>query len=282
MIWCEISLECQLECVHCYASAGPGRGHGNMSASEWEDVIRQAASLGAGQVIFIGGEPTLNSDLPRLVRAALGCGLTAEIYTNLVRVTPELWELFSAEGVSLATSWYSSDRREHAAITKRDTWRQTRANIAEAVGRGIRIRAGVVTGILPGQLSGDGERELLSLGVTSTGRDVLRQFGRGTVADPSQACGSCGRGILAVLPDGSVTPCPMTRWLKAGNVRDGGLGAALDALPAVAAVVPVRYGDGCDPDPCDPDGACAPNDNCRPNVFCTPMCSPSLCRPNIQ
>lgn len=58
-----------------------------MTENNWERVITEAAGLGAGQVTFIGGEPTLYPDLPRLVRAALGLGLGVEVYSNLVRVT---------------------------------------------------------------------------------------------------------------------------------------------------------------------------------------------------
>jgi MoaA/NifB/PqqE/SkfB family radical SAM enzyme len=273
MIWVELGLECQLSCLHCYAGAGPGGGWGSMAAGDWERVIRQAADLGAGHVTFIGGEPTLSRALGGLVRLAVGLGLGAEVYSNLVHVSPALWEVFSGPGVSLAVSWYSGDRAQHAVITGgRDTWRQTRANVAEAVRRGIPVRAGLIDGIVPGQLADEGERELRALGVGDVGRDVVREFGRGTLAAPDQACGRCGVGRLAVLSDGTVTPCPMTRWLAAANVRDTGLGAIMAAVPGVAAVLPVRGGDPCDPDnPCDPD--------CRPGLGCYPLCTPAACKP---
>jgi MoaA/NifB/PqqE/SkfB family radical SAM enzyme len=205
MIWLELGLECQLECVHCYAGAGPGLGWGAMSAGDWERVIAEAAGLGAEQVTFIGGEPTLSPHLPRLVRAALGLGLAVEVYSNLVRVPPALWGVLGLAGVSLAVSWYSDDRAEHAVVTGgRDTWRQTRANIARAVELGVPIWAGLVGGIVPGQRVAQAEAELRSLGVELVGRDELRQFGRGTVADASQACGACGRGVLAGGAGGAV------------------------------------------------------------------------------
>jgi MoaA/NifB/PqqE/SkfB family radical SAM enzyme len=157
MIWAELTFECQLYCVHCYAGSGPGLGHGSMLAVDWVRVLGEAAGLGAAHAVVIGGEPTLYPDLERVVRAALSLGMAAEVYTNLVRVTAAMWELFSLPGVSLATSWYSDDREQHAAITGgRDTWRQTRANIAEAVRRGIPVRAGVVDGIVDGQRAGEG------------------------------------------------------------------------------------------------------------------------------
>jgi MoaA/NifB/PqqE/SkfB family radical SAM enzyme len=273
-----------------------------MTAGDWVGVLGQAAALGAGHVVVIGGEPTLFPGLDRVVRAALTLGMAVEVYSNLVRVTAGLWELFSVPGVSLATSWYSDDRGQHAAVTGgRDTWRQTRANIGEAVRRGIPVRAGVVDGIVEGQRADEAVRELGALGVADVGRDVLRRFGRGTVADPSQACGQCGRGVLAVLPDGSVTPCPLTRWLKAGNVRETPLGEiAGGPLAAVTGVLPGPEA-ACNPDcqpGCRPSGLCSPDcgpvsecrpkcgpscqPQCLPNTACTPLCAPSACRPNIR
>lgn len=268
MIWAELGLECQLECLHCYAGAGPRKGFGTMTPGDWERVITEAAGLGAEHVTFIGGEPTLSTALPRLVRLAVSLGLTAEVYTNLVHVTPALWELFREPGVSLAVSWYAAGRAQHKEITGgHDTWRQTRANIAEAVSRGIPVRAGLIDGIVPGQDADGAAAELEALGVTRIGRDMLREFGRGTIADPSQSCGGCGRGRVAVLPDGTVTPCPMTRWLTAGNVHDTGLPAALEALPAVTAGLPGRASS------CKPD--------CVPDSYCNPLCNPGACKPRV-
>ena len=130
----EITGFCQLKCVHCYAESGPHGGHGTMTAEDWEQVIDQAAEIGIRMIQFIGGEPTLDRRLPRLVRYALDRGLQVYVYSNLVRITPELWDLFSQPGVFLGTSWYSAGPRKHAQITGNGaSYAHTRANIAEAV-----------------------------------------------------------------------------------------------------------------------------------------------------
>jgi len=129
---------------------------------------------------------------------------------------------------------------------------------------------------------------------------MARQFGRGTVPDPSQACGQCGRGVLAVLPDGSVTPCPLTRWLTAGNVRDVPLGEIAGG-PLAAVTGELRPVGACNPDcqpACPPAGLCSPKcrpvsecrpacgpscqPQCVPNTACRPLCAPSSCRPSIK
>src|SRR5215472_12715775 len=137
----EITGFCQLKCVHCYADSGPHGGRGMMTTGDWGNVIDQAAAIGVKMVQFIGGEPTLDPDLPRLIRRALGAGLKVYVYSNLVHVTAELWELFSQPGMFLGTSWYSADPARHAQITGiHASYARTRANIAEAVRRGIPVR----------------------------------------------------------------------------------------------------------------------------------------------
>jgi MoaA/NifB/PqqE/SkfB family radical SAM enzyme len=301
-VWLELTGKCQLSCLHCYAGSGPDGTHGTMTADQWEMALTQAAGLGTRIVCFIGGEPTLHPDLPRLVRHALSVGMEAEVFTNLVRVTPELWELFSTVGVRLATSWYTSDRAEHQQITGRDTHRQTLANIAEALRRGIPLRAGLIDGILPGQRTREGAELLTARGVASIGTDHLREFGRGTNPDPAQACGGCGNRRAAILPDGTVTPCPLTRWMRAGNIMNAPLADILPTVTALAAAIPrpsMCQPDGglCEPDKqCPPDNLCNPTGRaasaavgvagaadreCMPDYYCDPNCHPGACKPRV-
>jgi uncharacterized radical SAM superfamily Fe-S cluster-containing enzyme len=102
----EITGKCQLKCVHCYADSGPAGTHGTITARDWERLIDDAAAMGVRTVQFIGGEPTLYPELPRLVRHAVAAGLGVEVFSNLVRVTPAQWAVFALPGVSLATSYY--------------------------------------------------------------------------------------------------------------------------------------------------------------------------------
>lgn len=282
MIWAEITGVCQLSCVHCYAGSGPDGTHGTMTPDDWERVLTEAAGLGCQHVTYIGGEPLMYPALPRLVRHALGLALEVEVYTNLVHVSPDLWELFELPGVHLATSWYSNDRGEHEQITGRDTFRQTLGNIEEATRRGVPLRVGMVDGIMPGQKTEEGERELRVLGVTTIGTDRLRKFGRGSAGSPDEAdtCGACGHGNAAILPDGTVAPCIFTRAAAAGNVLTAPLGgvltdgafaaqvARLDSLrPAAWPCVPNMCDPQCGPS-CGP--ACRPAGNCRPTGACAP------------
>ncbi|QUF07405.1 radical SAM protein [Actinosynnema pretiosum subsp. pretiosum] len=277
-LWLEITGKCQLQCLHCYAESGPSGTDGDMTAADWLSTIDQAADLGVEMVQFIGGEPTLHRSLPVFVNHALGRGMQVEVFSNLVRVAPHLWEVFAQPGVQLATSYYSDTPEEHERITKgRGSHLRTRNNIGEALNRSIQLRVGVID-------LGDGQRvdqargELAALGVTGEVRvDHLRQVGRGvrTLApDVSQLCGHCGRGKAAVGPDGSVWPCVFSRWMPVGNVRRTPLADVLGGRGMADAST--ELDSQFSPRPCDP--ACGPS--------CSPACNPSCwptgagpCRP---
>lgn len=220
----EVTQFCQLKCAHCYSNSGPEADRGTMTLAGWRQVLDQAAALGVETVQFIGGEPTLDPNLLRLARHALAAGLNVNVYSNLVRVTPVLWELFTESGVSVSTSWYTADTAEHAVITgSRIAYASTKANIAEAIRRGISVHAAIVT-VLADQDTEQAAAELSGLGVTDIRIRPAQGVGRaardGHGEDVSELCGHCGLNRAAILPDGKLTPCVIGRWLNCGNVRD--------------------------------------------------------------
>lgn len=270
----EVTGRCQLECVHCYASSGPLGTHGDMLTSDWLAVIDQAAAMGVEEVQFIGGEPTLHPDLPVLVRHALGRGLEVEVYSNLVRVTPQMWDLFSLPGVRLATSYYSDDAEAHNAVTGRRSHHRTLANIEKAHVLGVPLRVGMVD-IAPD--AGQAAQTMRSMGAERVQVDHLRQIGRG-VRDRSQGvdelCGMCGDGRVAVLPSGHIAPCVVSRWIDLGDVRSRGLAAALEGPNA--AQVRGELSDAFR----GRDGSCGPDGNCTPpQGGCTPPLQHCRCQP---
>jgi MoaA/NifB/PqqE/SkfB family radical SAM enzyme len=221
-LWLEITGKCQLECVHCYAESGPSGTHGTLTRSDWERVLDRAHDLGAKKVQFIGGEPTMHPDLAALINRALRQDLLVEVFSNLVHVSPSLWKVFSQPGVCLATSYYTNNPDQHEKIThRRGSYFRTKANIIEAVRRSIPLRVGLIN-IDDDQRVEQARRELKALGVQEIDVDRLREVGRGIrnqQPNISELCGSCGGDFIAILPDGTVSPCPISRWIAIGNVR---------------------------------------------------------------
>lgn len=251
-MWCELTGKCQLQCVHCYADSGPDVAHGAMTGDDWTSLISQAAANGIDMVQLIGGEPTMHPEFTRIMGHGLDCGLDVEVYSNLVHITGEMWELFQRPRVSLAFSYYASDAAAHNAVTRRPTHAATRRNAEKAGALGITIRAGVIDF---GHRA-EAEDDLRSMGITKITTDRVRQIGRGGpgLPEPSELCGHCGQDVAAVSADGDVTPCIFSRWMKAGNVRETPLADIL-AGPAWAgalAQLPPRR------EPCDPNQECPP------------------------
>lgn len=244
----EITQFCQLKCAHCYSESGPDGREGTMTPADWRNVMDQARMIGVETVQFIGGEPTLYPDITDLARYALGIGLDVDIYTNLVHVTPDMWDLFTTPGVSVGFSWYSADPGKHAEVTgSRASHGRTKASIREAVRLGVKLRAGIVE-VSDGQDIDVAMAELRELGVTDMGADRSRGVGRaarGTAPEISELCGRCGKGRAAIGMNGQVTPCVLGRFLVAGHVRDTPLSDIFVGQPWREIVAAVPQVDAC-------------------------------------
>ncbi len=79
-ILAELTHRCPLQCPYCSNPLALDRTKSELDSETWCDVIDQAAELGALQIHFSGGEPTVRKDLERLVAHARDAGL----YSNLI------------------------------------------------------------------------------------------------------------------------------------------------------------------------------------------------------
>lgn len=269
-LWFELTNKCQLECVHCYADSGPGGGHGAMTAPDWLDLIGQARARGTDMVQFIGGEPTMHPRFTSIMACALGAGLDVEVYSNLVRVTDEMWDLFTTPGVSLAFSYYGGTAEAHNTVTRRPTHAATRRNAEKAAGLGIPVRAGVIN-VGNDEVAQGAIDDLKSMGITKIAVDRIRGVGRGGDGSPApgELCGRCGQDVAAVSADGDVTPCIFSRWLSVGNVRERSLAEILDSPEMAAAMATIPA----------PRATRTAREPCHPNQECPPGFPPSSCDP---
>ncbi|SDG22712.1 Radical SAM superfamily enzyme, MoaA/NifB/PqqE/SkfB family [Sinosporangium album] len=270
LLWVDLTRKCQLNCVHCLNDSKAEGTHGTMSRQNWISVLDQAKASGVGEVRFIGGEVTMHPDAAELVSHALDLGLQTEIFSNLVHVAAGWWELFQRDGVSVATSYYSDDAAEHDAITGRRSHARTLANIGKAVKLGIVLRVAIVA-VHEGQRTGSARREMEALGVTAVHVSRVRPFGRaagGQSPDAARLCGRCGTGAASVGPDGKVSPCVFSTWMRVGDVRDTSLADILHSAEMARANSAIQV--ACGPDEDESDGD---DDECSPG-FPGSGCSP--------
>ncbi|MFI1827097.1 radical SAM protein [Streptomyces sp. NPDC020412] len=126
LLWLDLTRKCQLNCGHCYNGSGPEGAHGTLAREDWITIVNEAAERGIARVQLIGGEPTLHPDALALARHILSMGVELEVFTNLVRVTDEWWEIYRHRATTLATSYYSDQAGEHDEITRRPSHARNR------------------------------------------------------------------------------------------------------------------------------------------------------------
>ncbi len=76
----ELTHRCPLRCPYCYNPVNLERASGELDTEIWLGVIEEIADLGALQIHFSGGEPTVRKDLEELIAKAREVGL----YSNLI------------------------------------------------------------------------------------------------------------------------------------------------------------------------------------------------------
>jgi len=284
-LWLELTNRCNLQCVHCYAESGPRTGIcDTLATQDYISLLDEAYDIGCRSVQFIGGEPTLNRDLGRLVIHTAGRGFDLiEVFTNLTRLSDQLITLFKEHRVQVATSVYANAAGIHDRITTvPGSFARTMANLKKLVSLGVPVRAGVISMEENQHVIDETMAFLRGLGLWNVGSDTQRKIGRGaasTEADMSELCGACAGAKLCVGPDGLVSPCIMSKAWSVGSIQKTSLGELLqsDQLHRTREAI---YKCTVEPTalnlPCTPQ-VCGPYDSCGPSRGPGP-CAPSGCR----
>ncbi len=77
----ELTLKCNLHCLHCGSTAGKSRLQ-ELTSDEWISVIQQLAALGCREVCVLGGEPLLVPDWLKIIQAIGNLGMDVVMITN--------------------------------------------------------------------------------------------------------------------------------------------------------------------------------------------------------
>ncbi|MES1207444.1 MAG: radical SAM protein [Pseudomonadota bacterium] len=100
-VW-EITLRCDLACVHCGSRAGRARPD-ELTTAECLDLVDQMADMGVREVTLIGGEAYLREDWLDIVRALRRRGLQASMTTGGRGLTRERADAAAAAGLQSAS-----------------------------------------------------------------------------------------------------------------------------------------------------------------------------------
>ena len=114
VVW-NCTRQCNLTCLHCYASAGTHKSPEEMDSEAGKQFLRDLAEFGVPVSLFSGGEPLLRRDFFELADYARRQGLRICSSTNGTLITEEaadrLGDLGFAEvGISLDGVGSNNDR----------------------------------------------------------------------------------------------------------------------------------------------------------------------------
>lgn len=105
VVW-NCTRQCNLSCVHCYASASNYKSSEEMDTRAGKSFIHDIAEFGVPVILFSGGEPLLRQDFFELADYARQQGLRVALSTNGTLITREAAEKlkkigFAEVGISL-------------------------------------------------------------------------------------------------------------------------------------------------------------------------------------
>lgn len=291
--WIELTNTCNLKCSHCYTSSAPHVvDHDPVSLTDKLRLLDDLRELGCSSLSLIGGEATLSPELTVMISEAASSGFSVELYSNLIKVTDNIWDAVAHHKVRLATSIYSIDPATHDLITgRRGSHVATVCNVRHAVGRQIPVRASMI--VLPSnedQIE-DTKAFALSLGIYDFGVDRAREFGRHadnhrTVENPAdELCGRCCDNSICVSPSGEVSPCIMSKAWSLGSIRGSSIidlvrsGSLRKMQSNLSRQFAEREARGILSSACGPEDKCNPG-ACKPQIDGPPDCSPKTnCTP---
>jgi radical SAM protein with 4Fe4S-binding SPASM domain len=256
-VWLELTVRCNLRCLHCYADASSQGENGALSLGQWQATISEAASLGAQWIQFIGGEPLLfgKQNLFALIaRARESRFQIVEIFSNGILLDDECIEFFAEHGVQVALSVYAKQPEIHDQVTQcPGSFQRTMCNAEKLRNRNVPVRFSLVVM----RHNSPYEQETLAwiqskFDTTLACSDVIRctPGGRGQQTglltpelwmrqlrtDPdfprvdidrfvqNKFGHPCLCGTICVQANGNVYPCIMDRTHVLGNVAKSNLG----------------------------------------------------------
>lgn len=142
VVW-EITLRCNLRCLHCYS--GASKPHPDeLSTDEAKGVIKQLADAGVIILGFSGGEPMLRKDWRELAGLGIDSGLLVAIGTNGTPVTTRVAKELKTMGIhSVCVSLDGSTAETHEHVRQRaGLFAKTTAAIQRLSDAGVRVIVG--------------------------------------------------------------------------------------------------------------------------------------------
>ena len=139
VVW-NCTRQCNLRCIHCYASAKTSKAPGELDNAAAKRLIEDLADFEVPVILFSGGEPLMRADLFELAQYARELGIRVALSTNGTLITPEAAEQmmqigFAEVGVSLDGIGANHDRFRGKA----GAFQEALSGIRNCVALGLRV-----------------------------------------------------------------------------------------------------------------------------------------------
>jgi molybdenum cofactor biosynthesis protein A, bacterial len=137
---------CNLRCFYCMPDESYDFMHMKhlMQPPEIEEIARVFVGLGVTKIRLTGGEPLARRDFGDIVRRLSALPVELTLTTNAILLHQHLDALQKAGLLGLNVSLDTLSAERFQAITRRDRFEVTMANIRQAIDRGFRVKINMV------------------------------------------------------------------------------------------------------------------------------------------
>jgi radical SAM protein with 4Fe4S-binding SPASM domain len=139
VIW-NCTRKCNLNCVHCYGSAGGTDPAGVLNTEQAKSFIRDLADFDVPVILFSGGEPLLREDIFELAKFAREEGLRTVLSTNGTLVSEDMArEIKYADFAEVGISIDGIGARNDKFRRKKGAYEAALQGIQNCVALGLRV-----------------------------------------------------------------------------------------------------------------------------------------------
>ena len=135
----EITKECNLNCVHCYLSAGTPLEN-ELSLRELKRLLESASELGARFISISGGEPLLRPDCLEILEYSTSLGLQTTVGTNGTIINSQLAKSLSKIPITIQVSLDGATRDVNEAIRGKRSYDAVIEGLNNLIACGIQDR----------------------------------------------------------------------------------------------------------------------------------------------
>ena len=176
-VW-ELTLKCDQPCEHCGSRAGPTRSR-ELDTAEALEVARSLARLGCREIVLIGGEAYLRSDVHEIIAELAGAGIRVVLQTGGRAFTRERARSMRDAGLAAVGVSVDGPARVHDRL-RGNLGSHRAAMLALDAGRdaGLLLSANTQINALNWDLLPDTARELRARGIEAWQVQITVPMGR--------------------------------------------------------------------------------------------------------